>query len=228
MRVDRRRDAAPRLHERAPRIGQAVAMPDRGEGEPHVPHAGVAVSSAPGLRHPGGLPADRGEHMHQHHRRDGAGGHDRGQHHNLEAPCLQRGEPAEDGAHERPWERDKAGGLRLVDGGYEGGSDCMPRHIPRGLPRPNDPNHSAEVAAFAARAPQRLGGRTMVLTLSREESTSMSTRVETYVGGNCRYAGGSWATPCTGNQDSRRIFSKKDPPTYVTGVNIDVAGGYRL
>jgi len=49
-------------------------------------------------------------------------------------------------------------------------------------------------------------------------STSMSTRVETYVGGNCRYAGGSWATPCTGNQDSRRIYSKKDPPSYVVGV----------
>jgi hypothetical protein len=37
--------------------------------------------------------------------------------------------------------------------------------------------------------------------------TSMSTRVETYVGGSCRYAGGSWAT-CTGNQDSRHIYSK--------------------
>ena len=50
-------------------------------------------------------------------------------------------------------------------------------------------------------------------------STSMSTRVETYVGGSCRYGGGSWATPCTGNQDSRRIYSKMNPPTYVTGVN---------
>jgi hypothetical protein len=46
-----------------------------------------------------------------------------------------------------------------------------------------------------------------------------STRVETYVGGNCRYGGGSWATPCTGNQDSRHIYSKKDPPNYVVGVN---------
>lgn len=50
-------------------------------------------------------------------------------------------------------------------------------------------------------------------------STSMSTRVETYVGGNCRYGGGSWATPCTGDQDSRKIFSKRDPPSYVVGVN---------
>jgi type II secretory pathway pseudopilin PulG len=50
-------------------------------------------------------------------------------------------------------------------------------------------------------------------------STSMSTRVETYVGGSCRYGGGSWATPCTGNQDSRRIYSKMNPPSYSVGVN---------
>jgi hypothetical protein len=49
-------------------------------------------------------------------------------------------------------------------------------------------------------------------------SSSMSTRVETYVGGNCRYGGGSWATPCSGIQDSRRIYSKKDGPNWVTGV----------
>jgi len=38
-------------------------------------------------------------------------------------------------------------------------------------------------------------------------STNMSTRVEAYVGGNCRYAGGSWAA-CSGNQDSRHVYSK--------------------
>jgi len=38
-------------------------------------------------------------------------------------------------------------------------------------------------------------------------STSMSTRVETYVGGNCRYAGGAWAA-CAGNQDARHVYSK--------------------
>jgi Tfp pilus assembly protein PilX len=38
-------------------------------------------------------------------------------------------------------------------------------------------------------------------------NTSMSTRIETYVGGSCRYAGGSWAA-CSGNQDSRHIYSK--------------------
>jgi hypothetical protein len=47
-------------------------------------------------------------------------------------------------------------------------------------------------------------------------STSMSTRVETYVGGQCRYAGGTWANPCSGNQDSRKIFSKING---VVGVN---------
>src|SRR6266576_3681397 len=40
-------------------------------------------------------------------------------------------------------------------------------------------------------------------------STSLSTRVETYVGGNCRYGSSSppWVT-CTGNQDANHIFSK--------------------
>ncbi|HYX75617.1 MAG TPA: hypothetical protein VE757_00450, partial [Gaiellaceae bacterium] len=38
-------------------------------------------------------------------------------------------------------------------------------------------------------------------------STNMSTRVETYVGGNCRYSVGSWAA-CSGNQDARHIYSK--------------------
>jgi hypothetical protein len=43
-------------------------------------------------------------------------------------------------------------------------------------------------------------------------ATSMSTRVETYVGGNCRNQSGAWATPCSGDQDVRKIFSKWDPP----------------
>ena len=47
---------------------------------------------------------------------------------------------------------------------------------------------------------------------------STTTRVEAYVGGNCRYGNGSWATPCTGNQDSRRIYSKINPGGAV-GVN---------
>jgi ATP-dependent DNA helicase DinG len=37
-------------------------------------------------------------------------------------------------------------------------------YVPRGLPRPNDPGHSAAVAALAQHAARRIGGRTMVLT----------------------------------------------------------------
>lgn len=37
-------------------------------------------------------------------------------------------------------------------------------YVPRELPKPNDPAHSAQVAALAADAVRRLGGRTMVLT----------------------------------------------------------------
>jgi hypothetical protein len=52
--------------------------------------------------------------------------------------------------------------------------------------------------------------------------TSMSSRVETYVGGSCRYAQGSWGLPCSNNQDARRIYSKRDAPTYIVGVNNSV------
>jgi ATP-dependent DNA helicase DinG len=37
-------------------------------------------------------------------------------------------------------------------------------YVPRQLPKPNDPGHSAAVAALAERAARQLGGRTMVLT----------------------------------------------------------------
>ena len=48
-------------------------------------------------------------------------------------------------------------------------------------------------------------------------STSMATRVETYVGGNCRYSVGSWGS-CGGNQDARHIYSKLKDGVSV-GVN---------
>jgi hypothetical protein len=50
-------------------------------------------------------------------------------------------------------------------------------------------------------------------------ATSMSTRVETYVGGNCRRLSGSWSTPCTGDQDALRIFSKRNPSNFIVGVS---------
>ena len=37
-------------------------------------------------------------------------------------------------------------------------------YVPRDLPKPNDPAHSAQVALLAAEGARRLGGRTMVLT----------------------------------------------------------------
>jgi hypothetical protein len=42
-------------------------------------------------------------------------------------------------------------------------------------------------------------------------NTSMDTRVQTHVGTQCRYAGAAWATPCSGDQDARRIYSKLVP-----------------
>jgi len=45
-------------------------------------------------------------------------------------------------------------------------------------------------------------------------NTSMSTRVETYVGGNCRYGGGTWDA-CTGNQDAKHIYSKLSDGTTI-------------
>ncbi len=50
-------------------------------------------------------------------------------------------------------------------------------------------------------------------------SSSMSTRTETYVGGWCHYGKGTTADPCTDNQDANNIFSKKNPPSYIVGVN---------
>lgn len=48
-------------------------------------------------------------------------------------------------------------------------------------------------------------------------NTNLSTRVEAYVGGNCRYSVGTWAA-CTGNQDARHIYSKLSDGTTI-GVN---------
>jgi len=50
-------------------------------------------------------------------------------------------------------------------------------------------------------------------------STSMSTRVETYVGGQCRYGVAAWSTTgCSGDQDSRHIFSKTNGSIGVNGT----------
>jgi hypothetical protein len=51
------------------------------------------------------------------------------------------------------------------------------------------------------------------------DSTNISTRVEAYVGNQCKYGNSGSFVTCTGNQDSRNIFSKMNPPSYVVGVN---------
>ena len=45
-------------------------------------------------------------------------------------------------------------------------------------------------------------------------NTNLSTRVETYVGGSCRYSVGSWVA-CSGNQDANRIYSKLSDGTTI-------------
>ena len=45
-------------------------------------------------------------------------------------------------------------------------------------------------------------------------NTNMSTRVETYVGGNCRYSVGTWDA-CSGNEDAKHIYSKLSDGTTI-------------
>ena len=49
-------------------------------------------------------------------------------------------------------------------------------------------------------------------------NTNMSTRVETYVGGNCRYTNSGTWTACSGNQDANHIYSKLSDGATI-GVN---------
>ena len=44
-------------------------------------------------------------------------------------------------------------------------------------------------------------------------SASMDSRVETYVGGNCRYHNGAWATPCTATRTAAISFRRRTVPT---------------
>lgn len=51
-------------------------------------------------------------------------------------------------------------------------------------------------------------------------NTNMDTRVETYIGGQCKYAQQAWTTSgCEGTQDSRNIFAKRNGPNWIIGVN---------
>ena len=55
-------------------------------------------------------------------------------------------------------------------------------------------------------------------------NTSMATRTETSVGGWCQYGPGSGGSSggsgsCSGDQDARSIYSKRNGPSYIVGVN---------
>ena len=57
-------------------------------------------------------------------------------------------------------------------------------YVPRHLPRPNDPAHSAAVAGVAAQAVQRLGGRTMVLTTTLRALRAIGERLTDRLAGS--------------------------------------------
>jgi ATP-dependent DNA helicase DinG len=57
-------------------------------------------------------------------------------------------------------------------------------YVPRSLPRPNDPGHSAAVAALAERAAQQIGGRTLVLTTTLRALRAIGEQLQ------ARFAGG--------------------------------------
>jgi len=73
-------------------------------------------------------------------------------------------------------------------------------------------NSGASISALVV-----MGNLDLANNTSVGAGTNMGTRVETSVGGNCRYGGASWAA-CTGNQDSRHIYSKLANGTTI-GVN---------
>ncbi len=57
-------------------------------------------------------------------------------------------------------------------------------YVPRHLPRPNDPTHSACVADIATQAAQRLGGRTMVLTTTLRALKTIGERLTDLLAGS--------------------------------------------
>lgn len=51
-------------------------------------------------------------------------------------------------------------------------------YVPRGFPKPNEPNHAASVAILAARCARALGGRTFVLTTTLRALQSVGERLQ--------------------------------------------------
>nr|WP_315225201.1 ATP-dependent DNA helicase [uncultured Albidiferax sp.] len=57
-------------------------------------------------------------------------------------------------------------------------------YVPRHLPKPSDPSHSAQVAALATEAARQLGGRTMVLTTSLRALRTIGDSMQTTFAGS--------------------------------------------
>ena len=55
-------------------------------------------------------------------------------------------------------------------------------YVPRNLPKPGDPGHSAQVAELVARAASALGGRTLVLTTTLRALRAVSEALQLYFG----------------------------------------------
>jgi ATP-dependent DNA helicase DinG len=75
-------------------------------------------------------------------------------------------------------------------------------YVPRGMPRPNDPGHSAAVADFAGRAAQELGGRTMVLTTTLRALRSIGEALQ------ARFDGAGVEVLVQGQWPKRRLIER--------------------
>lgn len=76
-------------------------------------------------------------------------------------------------------------------------------YVPRAMPRPNDPGHSAAVAALAAQAAARLGGRTMVLTTTLRALRAIGDELQARFQG-----GGQLEVLVQGQQPKRRLMER--------------------
>ncbi len=76
-------------------------------------------------------------------------------------------------------------------------------YVPRAMPRPNDPGHSAAVAALVAQAARRLGGRTMVLTTTLRALRAIGDDLQ------ARFSGtGELEILVQGQQPKRRLIER--------------------
>jgi ATP-dependent DNA helicase DinG len=76
-------------------------------------------------------------------------------------------------------------------------------YVPRDIVRPNDPAHSAQVAALAVQATRRLGGRTMVLTTTLRALRAIGETLEAAFG-----SGGEVEVLVQGQWPKRRLMER--------------------